>query len=131
MSKVVEKLRNRIGEKVRVLRLEESYVAGDKQLDNVWLELEEGKPFVFGCAGDGGIYVKKAVPLERQFEDERNSYIPATEFTWAVLEDIEDNEECLILKTSAGNVEIKNIDDELVVMFTYNKPSQPTSYAGG
>lgn len=126
MSKDIDKLKNRVGEKIHSLRLEESFIAGNKQLDNVCLELEVGKSFVFGCAGNGGIFVKKAVPLEYSYEDERNKFTLVPEFTREILEDIEVNEESLILKVSAGDIEIKNIDDELAVIFTYNKSSQPT-----
>ena len=74
MSKEIEKLINRIGEKILNLQLEEFTISGDKEISNVWLKLSEGKPFVFGCAGDGSIYIRnrnrlnipiktKAIPL--------------------------------------------------------------------
>lgn len=124
MSKDFGKLKNRIGETVQSLRLEGSCFEDDEQLDNVWLELQAGKPFAFGCDGNGGIYVKKAVLLEYSYKGKRNKVTLVPKFALAVLEDVEIGEENLILKTSVGDVEIKNIDDELEVTFTYNKRLQ-------
>ena len=119
MSKEIEKLINRIGEKILNLQLEEFTISGDKEISNVWLKLSEGKPFVFGCAGDGSIYIRKSEPTKHSYKDESNSFKNITEFSNSLLEDVVLESEKLILKTTKGSVEIINADDELLVNITY------------
>ncbi len=121
MGKELEKLINRIGEKILYLQIEEFIISVDKQISNVWLKLSFGKPFVFGCSGDGSVYIKKSDPKKYSYKDESNSFKNITEFYNSKLEGVVIEGEKLILQTTEGSIEIINEDDELLVNITYNK----------
>jgi hypothetical protein len=112
-----EFLGRRIGQ-----RIEEGHIEVFRDRDGVgsvnalWLRFSEGKSFVLGCAGDGGI-------LSRKVEGEAGS---VTDFghlereqipflSGATLEVVQAEAERLRLRTSRGVVTLHNLDDQLVV----------------
>lgn len=59
MKKHIEKLRREVGQNVRSVVVEILFYRSEQEGDvgNVSINFESGNLFVFGCAGDGGIFV--------------------------------------------------------------------------
>ena len=105
----LEKLKGRIGDTIKTFSLlldEED--DGSPNLIVVYLELQHGNPYVFGCAGDGSILVNITKP------DALVSASGVVEpFSNSVLVGVSATNNQLILSTSRGTIALRNDGDEL------------------
>jgi len=76
------------------------------------LRFKEGRALVLGCAGDGGIFSRKAADFGRITDVQQE---PLPFLAGATLEAVEPAAERLTLRTSRGVVTLRNVCDELIV----------------
>jgi hypothetical protein len=72
-----------------------------------------------GCAGDGGVFSRKAEPHVGPVGDFGHlQQEPVPFLAGATLEGVEPSAGALALRTSRGVVTLRNVDDELIVEFS-------------
>jgi hypothetical protein len=92
---------------------------GVGSVNSLWLRFKEGKSLVLGCAGDGGIFSRKAEPQTGRVHDLGHlEQDPIPFLAGATLEAVEPAPDRLCLRTSRGVVTLHNRGDELVVEFS-------------
>jgi hypothetical protein len=115
-----EFLDRRIGQ-----RIDQSHIEvfrdreGAGSVSALWLRFVEGGSLVLGCAGDGGIFSRKAEAHVGPIADFGHvQQEPVPFLSGATLEAVEPGVERLTLRTSKGVVTLRNVCDELVVEFS-------------
>ncbi|MEZ6049417.1 MAG: hypothetical protein R3C11_28320 [Planctomycetaceae bacterium] len=107
-----EILQHRIGETIKRLSIE--LWTDDSTTFNtpvsVIIELENGKPFILACAGDGGISIRKGIP--ESTNQELRAHI-LNQFNGAILKSVITSQNGLLISTADHHLEIINNDDQL------------------
>lgn len=116
MSKRIERLRREVGQNVRSVVVKILFYQSEKEGDvgNVLITFESGSVFVFGCAGDGGIFAIRPKGAKGNAPDIAtvSRIIPGLN---GILQEVTEDQETLKLVIARKVLLLTNVDDELHV----------------
>ena len=125
ISKGLKKLTNKVGQIVQSVSSELYYYDGELELylSGIEIKFADGISFMFGCSGDGSIFVSKgeAEIYKLSTESLKGGIVKLGNLELGILNEVTPEEEKLILKIGDSVLELENYGDDLIVFIDGEK----------
>ncbi len=110
----IEQLKDRVGEKISQVNVEHWIADGNQRspIISIGLVFDEGRAFVLGCSGDGGVFIRKGqlAPIPNETELRRDEAIVGSILNAVFMKETE-----IQFETSYGSLVVANVCDEIEV----------------